>query len=195
MSDRLIVITAPEFFDGETEILNQLFESGLMRLHVRKPQSQRQEVEKLVSEIDSNFKERVTIHYYSELVSEMGLGGMHFSYPQIREVKASGEYTISCSLHQWKELNEVQDKIDYCFMSPVFDSISKAGYLANESLKQIPPSAKNVFALGGITETNYEEVLGRGYRGIAVMGYLWTNKLLALHKYKDLEQKVKAYEI
>src|SRR5688500_15661993 len=105
MSDRLIVITAPEFFDGEAEILNQLFESGLTRLHVRKPQSQSREVEKLVSEIDSKFRAGVTIHYHSDLVSEMGLGGMHFSYPQIKEVNISGRYTISCSLHQWEELN------------------------------------------------------------------------------------------
>ena len=196
MSDRLIVITAPEFFDGEAEILNQLFESGLTRLHVRKPQSQRQEVEKLVLGIDFKFRAGVTIHYHSDLVSEMGLGGMHFSYPQIsKEVKTSGRYTISCSLHQWGELNEVQDKIDYCFMSPVFNSISKAGYLANEALKQVPSFASNIYALGGITESNYEEVLDRGFSGIAVMGYLWANKAAALQRYKVLEQKVKAYAI
>ncbi|MEJ6979152.1 thiamine phosphate synthase [Pedobacter sp. P351] len=191
----MIVITAPEFFEGEAEILNQLFESGLTRLHVRKPQSQRQEVEKLLAEIDSSFMAGVTIHYHSELVSEMGLGGMHFSYPQIKELKNSGRYTISCSLHQWEELNEVQDKIDYCFMSPVFNSISKAGYPANEALKQVPSFASNVYALGGITETNCEEVLDNGYRGIAVLGYLWASKAAALQRYKDLEQKVKAYDV
>ena len=193
MSDRLIVITDPEFFDDEAEILNQLFEAGLMRLHIRKPRSQRKAVEKLVSEIDSKFRALVTMHYHSDLVSEMNLGGMHFSFPQIKEVKPSGGYTISCSLHQWEELAEVEEKIDYCFMSPVFNSISKVGYQANKKLLQVPSFAQNVFALGGITEANCKDVIDGGYSGIAVLGYLWINKAKAFERFTVLREKLLAY--
>ena len=193
MSDRLIVVTAPEFFDGEAEILNHLFESGLTRLHIRKPQSRKQDVERLISEIDFSFRTDVIIHYHSDLVSKMGLGGMHFSFPQIKEAEPSNRYTISCSVHQWSELNEVQDKIDYCFMSPVFNSISKMGYQANENLLEVPSFARNVFALGGITDANFKQVLDYGYSGIAVLGYLWTNKVKAVERFNVLKQKLQAY--
>ena len=36
-SIKLVVITTPEFFPGEAELVNTLFEHGLELLHVRKP--------------------------------------------------------------------------------------------------------------------------------------------------------------
>lgn len=33
----VIVITMPEMFPGETEVVNTLFANGMQRLHLRKP--------------------------------------------------------------------------------------------------------------------------------------------------------------
>ena len=86
-------------------MLNQLFELGLTRFHLRKPESRKDELKRLISEIDFNFKKRITMHYHLDLVTEMELGGMHFGYPQIKnQVKSNNKYSISCSLHQWVEL-------------------------------------------------------------------------------------------
>jgi thiamine-phosphate pyrophosphorylase len=195
MFDKLIVITDPEFFEGEAEILNQLFKGGLTRLHVRKPKSSKEELQKLISDIDSNFRRYITIHHQSDLVKEMDLGGAHFSYPDIlNQAVLTEKYTVSCSLHQWKELDEVQEKINYSFMSPVFNSISKIGYQANGNLLEVPSSARNVFALGGITEANFNKVLDNGYSGIAVLGYLWIDKAKTFERFNFLKQNLKAYE-
>lgn len=194
MFDRLIVITAPGFFEGEADILNQLFEAGLKRLHLRKPLGGRGELERLVSEIDPNFRKRVAVHYHQGLVTELGLGGMHFSYhASSNPADLSDEYTVSCSLHSWGELEKVQEKIDYCFMGPVFNSISKLGYLANEALQDVPGFARNVFALGGINEANCNQVLSIGYTGVAVLGALWEDKEQALQRFTALQGKVKAH--
>ena len=194
MFDKLIVITDPEFFEGEAETLNRLFDGGLTRLHVRKPKSCKEELQKLVRDIDSSFRTCITIHHHSDLLSEMGLGGLHFSYPDIRnQADLTESYTVSCSLHQWEELADVQEKIDYCFMSPVFNSISKVGYQANKKLLQVPSFAQNVFALGGVTEANCKDVMDSGYSGIAVLGHLWINKAKAFERFTVLREKLLAY--
>lgn len=191
MFDKLIVITAPELFEGEAEILNRLFEAGLTRLHLRKLQG-RKAVERLINEIDCNFRKFIAVHYHQDLVSEMELGGMHFSYhASSNPAELSDKYTVSCSSHSWAELKEVQDKIDYCFMAPVFNSISKVGHLANKALHQVPPFARNVFALGGITEANCKEVIDKGYSGVAVLGALWEDKNQALQRFEVLHRKTK----
>lgn len=194
MFDKLIVITAPDFFGGEADTLNQLFEAGLKRLHLRKPQGRRGEVETLINEIDPNFRKFIAVHYHQDLVTEMELGGMHFSYNTSSEPAGlSDKCTVSCSSHSWDELKEIQDKIDYCFMGPVFNSISKVGHLANEALQQVPLFARNVFALGGITEANCKEVIDKGYSGLAVLGTIWEDKNQALQRFKVLHKKLKAY--
>lgn len=195
MQDKLIVITDPVFFNGEAEILNQLFEAGLTRLHLRKPQTGKEELKKLITEIDLNFRRFITIHYHPDLVTEMELGGIQYAYPEIPDHINLADTKVSCSLHKWEELKEVQEKIDYCFMSPVFNSISKFGYQANEELMQVPAFARNVYALGGITEANYERLLDNGYSGIAVLGYLWEDKSLTLERFKVLQEKLETYGI
>lgn len=195
MMDRLIVISSPEFFVGESNILNQLFALGLMRLHLRKPQCLKEELKKLISEIDVDYREHITIHYHLDLVTEMELGGMHFSYPEVKNhIKSNNAYSVSCSLHKWEELVEVQQTIDYCFMSPVFNSISKSGYQANEVLKKVPAFAENVYALGGITANNCKAVLDMGYSGIGILGYLWEDKNLILQRFALLQEKLSVYE-
>ena len=41
---KLIVITRPQFFEGETALVNAMFGQGLMRLHLRKPQATEEEL-------------------------------------------------------------------------------------------------------------------------------------------------------
>ena len=66
----------------------------------------------------------------------------------------------------------------YCFLSPIFDSISKEGYKANfDKLELKEFLAKDrktkVIALGGLTEENYLEVLELGFDGGAFLGSVW----------------------
>ena len=40
---KLIVITSPRFFQGEDTVLSHLFDEGMQRLHLRKPDSEANE--------------------------------------------------------------------------------------------------------------------------------------------------------
>ena len=73
---------------------------------------------------------------------------------------------------------------EYAFLSPIFDSISKAGYKSKfdlHELKNSPLLARRgvggeVFALGGIDEHKIDICRQLGFAGVAVLGTIWNNK-------------------
>ncbi|MFD2164444.1 thiamine phosphate synthase [Paradesertivirga mongoliensis] len=195
--DRLIVITDPDCFAGEANLLNQLFKAGLKRLHLRKPGHGCDEIRQLAAQISPKFRKYISVHYHPDLVTELNLGGKHYSYHDILNADLGDpEYIVSCSLHTWEELKELQGrKIDYCFMSPVYDSVSKRGYMANRALSTVPDFAKGfpAYALGGINLSNSTETLERGFYGIAVLGYLWEDKENAVKRFEMLREEIDTY--
>jgi thiamine-phosphate pyrophosphorylase len=195
MSDRLVVITAPEVFTNEASLLNQLFDAGLQRLHLRKPGCKREVVEELIGQIEPAFRKYISIHYHEGLAMKYKLGGKHLSGKELQDCIQKEDFRISCSLHHWDELPEKANSIDYCFMSPVFDSISKSGYVANESLLLVPDWArpKKVYALGGIDSENFMQPLSNGFYGIAVLGHLWADTQKAISRFNYLKQGINDY--
>lgn len=194
--NRLIVITDPDYFADEANLLNQLFEAGLRRLHVRKPGRSSDEIRQLVVKISPEFRKYISVHYHTGLVTELDLGGKHYSSIDILNADLrESEHTVSCSLHAWEELKELQEKkIDYCFISPVYDSVSKHDYRASKALSTVPNFAKGfpVYALGGITLSNSRETLKMGFYGIAVLGYLWEDKKNAVKRFEMLKEEINA---
>ncbi len=67
--------------------------------------------------------------------------------------------------------------VDYAFLSPIFDSISKAGYNSHFEEQVLRKYADqglldNVVALGGIDGENVVKVRDLGFAGAAFLGYL-----------------------
>ena len=81
--------------------------------------------------------------------------GKHYTTknkPQL-PIRRHVKFTSSMSLHTLGELSEELSGLDYAFLSPVFDSISKPGYTAafeSEALREaISKAACPIIALGG----------------------------------------------
>lgn len=74
--------------------------------------------------------------------------------------------------------------LDYCFLSPVYDSISKAGYRSAGFLRTPRRRARlaaalaraplPVFALGGVEAGRVAELRAAGFAGAAVIGAVWS---------------------
>lgn len=150
---KLVLLTKPEFFSGEAEIINSLFRHGLPTLHLRKPQATAEEKDALVAQIEPRFRDRIVMHNHD----------LH-------------------SCHTLEEVSRNKLKSDYVFLSPIFDSISKQGYHAaftEETLRQAHHAGiidKQVIALGGITPTNARKALSLGFGGVAVLGDIWQSE-------------------
>ena len=91
--------------------------------------------------------------------------------------------TLSTSFHALAEISRCRRRYDYVFLSPIFDSISKAGYASQFDLAALQTSLQQlaarpsyyppVLALGGITSQNTKLVQQMGFAGAAVLGAVW----------------------
>ena len=87
--------------------------------------------------------------------------------------------------------------VDYCFLSPIFDSLSKKGYSAAfpaETLRRAGSEGiidRHVYALGGITPERLPQLQEWGFGGAAMLGYLWEET--SPEKIKRRMQQLTAY--
>ena len=177
---KLVVITRPDAFKGETEICNKMFANGLQRLHLRKPEASREQLAKWIEEIEPSFRERIVVHDHHDLTLQYGLGGIHLNSrnPNPPSNSSAVGRTLSRSCHSIAEVEACQKDFDYVFLSPIFDSISKQGYKGAFSKEELGEAKRrgilyNVYALGGITFENLEEVKDMGFCGAAMLGGFW----------------------
>ena len=127
---KLILITTPEYFVEENQILNALFEEGLDTLHLRKPGTEAVYAERLLTLIPEKYHKKIVIHDHFYLCNEYKLKGIHLnSRNPIAPDNYSGHISASC--HTLEEVQEDKKTCDYVFLSPIFDSISKEGYSSN----------------------------------------------------------------
>ena len=217
----LVVITAPDFFPGETACLEGLLEAGLKKLHIRKPVAREEEIEELLRPLSPRWSSRLVLHGHRELAGRYGIPQLHVPMKQYLEQQCgkgrqspvggvpAAEY-FSTSLHGWKELEEIggdavqagldspdpggrgQARLEYAFMSPLFDSISKPGYLANPLLMRRPAGKYpcRLIGLGGIQRNNIRLLMEQGWDGAAVIGWIWSEPSRAVERYEELKSMI-----
>jgi thiamine-phosphate pyrophosphorylase len=177
MHPDLIIISNEFDLPNEVQIIYSLFENGLERFHLRKPlwdiDSQRFFLEKIQPE----FRKRIAIHQHLDTAKEFGIEMAHIR-EKIRvenNFVKEAEMKYSTSFHEAiKAENESKDW-NYCFLSPIFNSISKPGYNASFGEDLIVKNKKrNIYALGGIDLSNVKEVFEKGFCGAALLGSIWS---------------------
>ena len=175
-----IVITLPYFFDGEAEQIVQLLHSSVDLIHIRKPESKAEEVERLIMSIPSEYYPRLVLHDHHELAMKYHLHGVHLN-GRNPQPPLGWEGSVSKSCHSLEEVKEWKEKCDYVSLSPIFDSISKQGYHAAFSSSEIEEASrqgiidKKVLALGGVSFNKIDDVLRMGFGGGMILGDAWKN--------------------
>ena len=176
----IIVITRPDFFEGEAEKIAQLLQSGRADLvHIRKPRASQSEVEQLLFSIPTELYSRLVLHDHHSLAIKYGLRGVHLN-SRNPEPPAGWSGAVSISCHSLSELSECR-KQPYAYMSlsPIFDSISKHGYRSAFSADDIAAARsqglidERVMALGGITFDKITEIKEMGFGGAMILGDAW----------------------
>ena len=175
-----IVITLPHFFDGEAEQIVQLLHSSVDLIHIRKPESKAEELERLIMSIPNEYYPRLVLHDHHELAMKYHLHGVHLN-GRNPQPPVGWEGSVSKSCHSLAEVKKWKEKCDYVSLSPIFDSISKQGYHAAFSSAEIEEASrqgiidKKVLALGGITFNKIDDVLRMGFGGSMILGDAWKN--------------------
>lgn len=185
---RIVVISHNEYLHNETDIVNKLFDVGLYDFHLRKKTGNVTDFKKYIGCLNTNFHNKITLHSNYEFTSDFNVKGIHIGYADLIENINRNNNIVSVSAHSLDELenlenilNEKDKKIQYAFLSPVFDSISKKEYKSKFNLTDLKNYFhKNrfsfgVFALGGIDDSNISDVFETGFDGAALLGYIWKN--------------------
>lgn len=158
-------------------------------LHIRKPDWDERQIRRLIEAIPSELYHRLKLHSFFHLVEEYGLGGCHLNH---RWPDAPADCKcISHSFHSIDEINKYFseenipiDCYQYVTLSPIFDSISKQGYLSAFDLDKIDNIRKElrpniaekvppILALGGVTPDKFPLLYAKGFSGAALLGHAW----------------------
>ncbi|MDN5202653.1 thiamine phosphate synthase [Fulvivirgaceae bacterium BMA10] len=200
---KLIVISPPLNESNEHRIINKLFEEGLTLFHLRKPETDEQDIERHLRSIDNRYHDRIVLHNHFDLSNKYKLSGIHFREDERTALSderlnmeiasfKSKDMTVSTSVHNLESLAGLNTGFDYTFIGPVFDSISKSGVKANTRLGSMPPSPASVterIALGGVSLENIEGTMQRGFDGVALLGAIWNEGDHAIDYFKKVKRK------
>ena len=173
-----IVITSPGFLRGEADFIDRLFGHGLDRLHLRKPGADIGECRRLLDGISREWLPRIVVHDNFGLCREYGLGGVHLN-GRNPMAPPNHEGSVSRSCHSLEEISRYKGECDYLTLSPIFNSISKQGYMAAFGPGQLAAARDSglidsrVIALGGVTLENIPRVKELGFGGVAILGDVW----------------------
>lgn len=174
----IVLISSPRLRRGEASDLEEMFDCGLERLHLRKPDHSAKDVAKILDKLPEKYLKRVVLHRVPELLKEYPVAGYHHS--SIESIQKT-DGTSSRSFHKFSKLRENKEALDYCFFGPVYYSISKQGYGPKVSMVDIrdyfaekkDAAHSPVFALGGIRTNKIRSLLDLGFSGVALLGAVW----------------------
>ena len=169
----VIGITQPYFFKDEARQINSLLEEKKAHyIHLRKPGSSYGEMENLIQDIKPEFHPFLKLHDHFSLIEKFELGGIHLN--SRNPVAFPNAAQISKSIHHPAEIKDTED-LNYFFLSPIFDSISKKGYKAAFNPEELPSfiSGKRAIALGGVTPDKFLMLKNLGFYGGALLSYFF----------------------
>lgn len=194
----LIVISKPEFFSDEARAIEKVLTSGVDYLHMRKPSATPCEVAELLAHISPELRRRIVIHDHFSLCQPFGLRGIHLTGRHPLPPPGYAGY-LSASCHTIGEANARLESCNRVFLSPIFDSVSKTGYLSRFSEEELSlPSCGNLFqrgvvALGGVRLDNLGLVREYGFVGAAILGEIWQS--YALGELEEYLKKLSTHKI
>ncbi len=167
----LVLISSEDNIEEEVEMVSSLFEGGyVFRFHLRKPTLSKAELKEIVCKINESHWEKCVVHFQ----------GRHYSFTDFnRDSDKVIPASISTSFHSEEDVYDDGMNYTYFFCSPVFESISKKGYMPSvdwNTEKWDRSLQKKAVALGGINDSNLDAVLKKGFQNLAVVGHVWLSK-------------------
>ena len=162
-------------------IMRALGTNRLDRVHVRK--STVTAIHCLLDHIDPRFYNSISVHNATlHTVCRYPGIGVHLT-GHTPTPPGGFKGTLSRSCHSIDELRHLDRNLDYVFLSPVFDSISKPGYNAAFNQETLRHAASDglinnrVIALGGVTSRHLPMVNELGFGGAAMLGAAWPDPI------------------
>jgi thiamine-phosphate pyrophosphorylase len=182
---KLIIISPPDDYPDEHQVVRRLLNQSSATFHLRKPGWGHAQLADYLRHIPSGLHPRIMVHDHSRLLRSFTLKGVHFTEKRRRQspqaIEALKQQTqgcrISSAFHRIADIPEPDGLLDDVFLSPIFDSISKKGYRAaftHAELRDfLARTGHSVVALGGIDARRIAQAAALGFKGVAALGAVW----------------------
>lgn len=185
---KIIGITSPGTIDNEVSLIEEMLDLGVYKFHIRKPNWSPKKLVPFLQAFDKPYRKKLVLHDLKHWPFSEMFGGVHLKGRQTDFSIRSSVKTLSRSCHSLLEINKFRNDLDYMFLSPIFDSISKEGYEAAFSPACLEnANLKKVYALGGVDKKKMAQVREFGFTGAAILGAVWGAKKPVSEMAKILE--------
>lgn len=175
---RLIVLTMPDGVADEARHITRMLDSGIEQVNLRHPAWDLDRTRRLIESIEPRLHCRLVLHDHFSLVADYALRGLHLSGRHPEAPRGYSGY-VECACHSLAELPDAKRRSDMAMLSPVFDSISKPGYLSRYSPDALARAHRDgliderVCALGGVRLASIPQLTAWGFGAAAMMGEAW----------------------
>lgn len=203
---KIILVSEFRPIPYEQELVVLLFNYGLEIFHLRKNNYSEDDMRSYLNNIPKQYHSRIVMHSHFNLIDEYGLMGAHFTkkipIESIEnEINISELKHISFSVHSLSEIQEINRRYDYLFISPVFNSISNVGYNSKIKISSFKKYLSTVIdrpeiiALGGINDSKIEQLYSAKFNGFGMLGYIWNSferdgdMIAALNRFRVIKSK------
>ena len=168
-----IAFTMPAPAPDEARRIAMLIDDGWDYVHLRHPGLSLADAASILSDIPAGMTGRIIMHDHFDLARDFNIAALQLNS---RNPSTPEWYTgaVTASCHSIEEVMR-RGAMKYVTLSPVFDSISKPGYMrafTSGQLDRLSESKVDVIALGGINNENINELSHYPFAGFAVMGAL-----------------------
>ena len=193
---KLLLLSSPNFFVEEDNILATLFEEGLDILHLRKPNSEPVYCERLLTLLPEKYHQRIITNDHFYLKDEFDLMGIHISERNPNKPQGyKGITTRTC--YSLEELTEAKKQNQYVILRNIYDSQSHSNNKSQYTYEQLREASrkglidKRVMAQTGITLENIQEVRELGFGGAVVCSDIWNR--FNIHSGMDFKDVIKHF--
>lgn len=169
---QLIVVSPESEYADEASVIVRLLDAGLTRYHLRKPDWTAAQCADLLAKVPQQLHTQLSIHQCYELADS------HAVSIHLKDNGSTHSLAKSRSLHDLQSIADKVKDLDYAFLSPIFPSITKTGYVSpwielelRDALRG--PRELQFYALGGITTGTAERALDLGFDGVVLHGTVW----------------------
>ena len=195
-TDCSVVLSPTGNVKGEAKIVCELFKNGLGLYHLRKPRWTREKFAEWLKQIPKEFRARIVVHQFPELVEKFGLGGFHLGIG----VSVPGNFTetLSAQCASYADIEQVAPACRYVLLGPIFPSGNRdltvpartpAEFAAALSYWRKKGGRAKVFAFGGVNAGNIKTCKKLGFDGFATVSAIWDSEDGPVKAFKALRKK------
>jgi thiamine-phosphate pyrophosphorylase len=182
---KLILLTGSDGLRSDPGVITEALQKGFSRVHIRVYDQPIDLWRKFLKSFSDTELTKMVIHDHYELVDEFNLGGIHIpSWRRIAtDIVMPMAKCVSTSVHSIGEL-AVLKGYNYCFLGPIYNSISKPGYMADPNISTSFNIDMDVFAIGGIRPEHLTRISDTSFAGAGILGGVWNDDpISSINKY------------